>query len=109
MPFAGLQNSEDGKFTVEQWAISYVTSGRDLIPYQRNLPWFVGPPPPGDFVLVADPVFSAHLNLGMVGAMAMHFDLDQKKFLHFEALPGTLEEVETVSHLMQQLRRGNAF
>lgn len=103
VPFAGLQNPEDGKFTVEQWAISYVTSGRDLIPYQRNLPWFVGPPPPSDFVLVADPVFNAHLKLGMAGVMAMFFDLDQKKFLDFKALPKTLEEVEAVSHLMQQL------
>lgn len=103
VPFAGLQNPEDGKFTVEQWAISYVTSGRDLIPYQRNLPWFVGPPPPGDFVLVGDPVFNAHHKLGMAGTMAMYYDLDQKKFLHFEALPETLEEVGAVSHLMQQL------
>jgi len=103
VPFAGLQDPEDGNFAIERWAISYVTSGRDLVPYQRNLPWFVGPPPPADFVLVADPVFKAHLNLGMNGVMATFFDLDQKKFLDFNALPKTLEEVETVSHLMQQL------
>ncbi len=104
VPFAGLQNPEDGKFVVERWALSYVTSARDLVPYQRYLPWFIGPPPPADFVLVADPVFDAQLHHGATSMLSMNFELDQKKFFSdFDALPRTLEEVETISHLMRQL------
>jgi CHAT domain-containing protein/tetratricopeptide (TPR) repeat protein len=101
IPFAALVGA-DGKYLVERYTVSYMTSGRDLI---RLGPSGGNPARPGgQAVVIADPLFDA---LGTDSSASSNQQsrraIDARvleQLTQFEALPGTGEEATALAEVL---------
>ena len=101
IPFAALRD-EQGKFLVERYEISYLTSGRDLLKLQLDIPSRQAP------VLVANANFD---RATLSGAKAQSNgqrggNLRSRDFqrLQFGPLEGTKQEAEAIAPLLPQVK-----
>lgn len=103
IPFGALVD-ESGKFAVEKWELTYLTSGRDLLRLSRKTNVRNGPT-----VIVANPAFGSRERgasaLGLLEERGAVDSLDgagtrglEKAF--FEPLPGTGTEARKLSNIM---------
>jgi CHAT domain-containing protein/Tfp pilus assembly protein PilF len=102
VPF-GVLRDEEGKFTIESWTITFLTSGRDLLRFGEDSErWREGP------WLIANPDFDADRR-----AADVRYEQEQIGFeshvsrdfagLTFEALQGTEKEAEAIQRLVPGL------
>ena len=101
IPFAALRD-EQGKFLVERYEISYLTSGRDLLKLQLDIPSRQAP------VLVANANFDRATPSG-AGARASGQrggNLRSQDFqrLQFGPLEGTKQEAEAIAPLLPKVK-----
>jgi CHAT domain-containing protein/Tfp pilus assembly protein PilF len=93
VPFAALVD-ESGKYLVESYSITYLTSGRDLLRLQLNSQ---SRQPP---VVMADPLFGpAQGGDGEASGAAQRRSADMSR-MYFPQLPGTAEEAKAVGPLL---------
>lgn len=99
IPFAALQDGE-GRYLLEDYSISYLTSGRDLLRLQNQ--WESQSPA----VMVGNPSYDLHSPDGLIfrgGSGQRSFDLRGLAGC-CEALPGTAEEVRAIAPLFENVR-----
>lgn len=91
LPFEALQ-TDDGRYLVEQYQISYLNSGRDLLKFE------VTEPSPAPAVVLANPDYeTAPVADARDGARPRSTELSQ---MRFGALPGTAREAEALRQLL---------
>lgn len=109
VPFAALID-EEGRYLATQAEVTYLTSGRDLIPSERES--YARAPS----VVIANPDFGPTARFVVSEEQALRpsrsFEIDRNG-LTFTPLPGTAEEAKTLKELLKVsednvLTRGNA-
>ena len=97
VPFAALRD-EKGKYFGAKLAITYLTSGRDLLRFGTT------PSAQSKVVLVADPDYGSTTNqadqIDRVVLSSRSLDLDRGEMV-FSPLPGTAEEAKTLKALLK--------
>ena len=96
IPFAALVD-EQGKYLVENFLFTYLTSGRDLLRLQVRAEKWQSP------VIMADPRFDG-ANLPAETSASMRGELTTNLRIHFGPLPGTRDEAETLKPLLPGAR-----
>lgn len=91
VPFGALRDA-NGRFLVEQFQITYLSSGRDLIGVGEG-----ATTPKSELLLVANPTYGATLSLGNQTETAVR---SADVSLNFSALPGTEQEARTIPPLV---------
>jgi CHAT domain-containing protein/Flp pilus assembly protein TadD len=102
IPFVVLKD-DSGKYLVEDYSISYLTSGRDLLRLQTQFS------PKSEAVIVANPTYDLEINNTLVanggsrGNDKRSIDLDQLAWC-CESLEGTKKEAEAITPLLPNAR-----
>jgi CHAT domain-containing protein len=96
VPFAALAD-EHGKYLVETYSVTYLTSGRDLLRLQVS---GESRQPP---LVVADPLFDAKQAATAGGREGGRRSADMGR-MHFGRLPGTAREAEALGRLLPDAR-----
>jgi tetratricopeptide (TPR) repeat protein len=97
IPFAALQNNQ-GKYLLEEYSISYLTSGRDLLQLQTQFS------PQSETIIIANPTYDLDLDRSLMasasrGGNRRAGDLDSLKWC-CDALPHTKGEAEAIIPLL---------
>ena len=108
MPFEVLRDGQ-GRYAVERYTISYLTSGRDLLRMQvprasRSGPVIVADPAFGDAAAAAMPISSA-----TVGARRSITSAEDLAAVYFAPLAGTAREARTIGALFPDARVPHAI
>jgi CHAT domain-containing protein/Tfp pilus assembly protein PilF len=90
LPFAALVG-DDNQYLAQSYALSYLTSGRDLLRLSVVLPSQSGP------LVIANPDFAASPGLQSTGAERQSAGLGT---LNFRPLPGTAAEAKAITPLL---------
>ncbi len=91
IPFAALHDGQ--QFLVDAFDVTYLTSGRDLLPRARDIA------PASSVVVLADPVFRTAQAASPLEGTLSRADLSSQDWL---PLPGTREEAEAILRLLPQ-------
>ena len=105
IPFSALVG-DDGKYLMEHFPISYVTSGRDLVRLRElapSAPGTLAPP-----TVIADPLFdglrvASASAARMAGTRALPASVLEQA-LRFDALPGTAQEAAALAKVLPEAR-----
>lgn len=91
IPFEALAD-ENGKFLIEGWSVSYVTSGRDIFRWGQHVPSRSGP------MIVANPAFGEIVKKPAAEGNASSRGVDRTGIsrLGFTPLAGTAEEGQAI-------------
>lgn len=91
VPFGALQD-EQGRYLIERYTFTYLTTGRDLLRMQARRPSRQSP------VIVADPDFGARSTREFAASPTAARSIDFRN-VEFEALPGTAREAQAIRNL----------
>lgn len=102
IPFAALVD-EQGQYLVENYSITYLTSGRDLLRYQVESESKQGP------VVIADPLFTARRSSDTRPAADRSGGVNGRRSadmaqLKFGPLPGTADEAKAIAAILPQAK-----
>jgi CHAT domain-containing protein/Tfp pilus assembly protein PilF len=104
IPFAALVD-ERGKYLVEDYTLTYLTSGRDLLRLQATVA------SKGQPLVLANPLYNGSVNSGQVETLAgvaakrdVDFNTIDFSKLSYVPLPGTAEEASALSALLPGVR-----
>jgi tetratricopeptide (TPR) repeat protein len=97
VPMAALLD-ERGRYLIERFEITHVTSGRDLLRLGNSERVLSSNP-----VVIANPEFGSRLQLGEVVASQRSEELDRGGLV-FRELPGSAQEASSVARLLQHER-----
>ena len=92
-PMAALVNAQ-GRYLIEQFEISYLTSGRDLLRVASREPTNTAP------VVMADPDYGSKTAALQTPALQRSADLDRSGLV-FRSLPGTALEAQAIKTLLR--------
>ncbi len=113
IPFAALVTENDRYLIEEDYQITYLTSGRDLLRLQLDQPSQQGPvilanpdydnPGSGETVQIAQVLQGEEGEKGRGGEGENRRSVDISDFNNFDPLPGTAEEAEAIAPLLDNV------